>query len=60
MDKISEDDYELLINIYNKLDVIDTQLFYLNEKINSSNDARDYIICAMEKIKNMINLNSTE
>lgn len=51
MNKISDEDYEILINIYDKLDLIDTELFYLNDRTNIPNDARDFIICAMEKNK---------
>jgi len=50
MDKLNDDDYNLLIDIYNKLDLIDSELFYLNDRTNFPNDARDHIICAMEKI----------
>jgi hypothetical protein len=58
LDKLNSDDVEILINIYDKLDEIDTDLFYLNERTNMPNDARDYIICAMEKIRKIINHNS--
>lgn len=57
MDKLNDDDYDLLIDIYNKLDLIDSELFYLNDRTNFPNDAREYIICAMEKIKKIISLN---
>lgn len=57
MDKLNDDDYNLLIDIYNKLDLIDSELFYLNDRTNFPNEARDHIICAMEKIKNIIYLN---
>jgi hypothetical protein len=57
MDKLNDDDYNLLIDIYNKLDLIDSELFYLNDRTNFPNEARDYIICAMEKIKKIIYLN---
>lgn len=58
--KLNKNDYKLLINIYNKLDTIDGQLYDLNNRTNISNKARNFIICAMEEIRNIINLNSTE
>lgn len=57
---MSDDDFDLLTNIYNKLDEIDTELFYLNDRTNIPNDARDFIICAMKQIKNIINSNLSE
>ena len=57
---LTKDDYKLLFNIYNKLDTIDGQLYHLNDRTNISNDARNFIICAMEKIRDIIDTNSTK
>lgn len=57
---LTKDDYKLLFNIYNKLDTIDSQLYHLNDRTNISNDARNFIICAMEKIRDIIDTNSTK
>jgi hypothetical protein len=62
--KLSLSDFRKLVQIYDKLDEIDSKLFYMSDKypenILSGNDVREGIISSMEKIKKILRENEND
>lgn len=57
MNNLNSTDLEILSCIHDKLDEIDSELFNLEDNNKINGGIRDFIICAMEKIKRIIHDN---
>lgn len=57
MDNLNSTDLDTLRSINRKLDNIYMELFNLEDNNKINGDVRDFIICAMEKIKRIIHDN---
>lgn len=57
MDNLNSTDLDTLRSINRKLDNIYMELFNLEDSNKINGDIRDFIICAMEKIKRIIHDN---